>query len=355
MLYTIELESKYLLCLLISMSSSILVTGGLGFIGSHTLVELLNSQSFDNIIVVDNLSNSKITVLEKIKELTNKSVTFLQLDILNVEDLKALFASCHITSVIHFAALKSVGESIQQPAEYYETNVMGTIQLVRMMREHKCHNLIFSSSATVYGEQEYPVHEASQTGVGLTNPYGRTKYMVEEILKDYAAAYPEMNITLLRYFNPVGAHPSGLIGEDPNGIPNNLCPYVLRVARGIIPQLTVYGKDYPTHDGTCIRDFIHVVDLAKAHLAALQAMENSKIKGLSIYNVGTGNGVTVLDFLTTFENVNHVALSYQFGDRRKGDLPIVYSNADKIYQELGWKAEKTLYDICRDAYHFVKK
>ena len=337
------------------MSSSILITGGLGFIGSHTIVELLNSQEFDNIIVVDNLSNSKITVLDRIKELTNKSVTFFPLNILNGADMKSLFASRRITSVIHFAALKSVGESIQQPAEYYQTNVTGTAQLVNIMREYKCHNLIFSSSATVYGTQTYPVTETSQTGVGLTNPYGRTKYMVEEILKDYAAAYPEMNITLLRYFNPVGAHPSGLIGEDPNGIPNNLCPYVLRVAQKIIPQLTVYGKDYPTHDGTCIRDFIHVVDLAKAHLAALHSMEKGAIKGLSIYNVGTGNGVTVLDFLTTFEKVNQTTLSYQFGDRRQGDLPIVYSNADKIYQDLGWKAEKTLEDICRDAYHFVKK
>ena len=337
------------------MSSSILVTGGLGFIGSHTIVELLNSQSFDHIIVVDNLSNSKHTVVDKIKELTNKTITFLPIDILNVADLKSLFASMHITSVIHFAALKSVGESIQQPAEYYETNVSGTIQLINIMREYKCHNLIFSSSATVYGEQEYPVHEMSQTGVGLTNPYGRTKYMVEEILKDYSVAYPQMNITLLRYFNPVGAHPSGKIGEDPNGIPNNLCPYVLRVARGIIPQLTVYGKDYATHDGTCIRDFIHVVDLGKAHLAALQAMEKGDIRGLSIYNVGTGNGVTVLDFLTTFEQVNNITLSYQFGERRQGDLPIVFASVDKIYRELGWKAEKTLEDICRDAYHFVKK
>ena len=337
------------------MSSSILVTGGLGFIGSHTIVELLKSQSFDHIIVVDNLSNSKHTVVDKIKELTNKTITFLPIDILNVADLKSLFASMHITSVIHFAALKSVGESIQQPAEYYETNVSGTIQLINIMREYKCHNLIFSSSATVYGEQEYPVHEMSQTGVGLTNPYGRTKYMVEEILKDYSVAYPQMNITLLRYFNPVGAHPSGKIGEDPNGIPNNLCPYVLRVARGIIPQLTVYGKDYATHDGTCIRDFIHVVDLGKAHLAALQAMEKGDICGLSIYNVGTGNGVTVLDFLTTFEQVNNITLSYQFGERRQGDLPIVFASVDKIYRELGWKAEKTLEDICRDAYHFVKK
>lgn len=335
------------------MSSSILVTGGLGFIGSHTLVELL--QNFDHIIVVDNLSNSKATVLDNIKKLTNKSVTFLPFDIMNVADLKSLFASRRITSVIHFAALKSVGESITQPAEYYDTNVIGTIQLVNIMRKYKCHNLIFSSSATVYGMQTYPVDEASQTGVGLTNPYGRTKYMVEEILKDYAAAYPVMNITLLRYFNPVGAHPSGLIGEDPNGIPNNLCPYVLRVAQRLIPQLTIYGKDYPTHDGTCIRDFIHVVDLAKAHVAALQSMEKGDTKGLSIYNVGTGNGVTVLDFITTFERVNNITLPYQFGERREGDLPIVYSNVDKIYQDLGWKAEKTLEDICHDAYHFVKK
>jgi len=335
------------------MSSSILVTGGLGFIGSHTLVELL--QSFDHILVVDNLSNSKNSVLDSIKELTNKSVIFLPIDILNVADLKSLFASRRITSVIHFAALKSVGESITHPAEYYETNVTGTIQLVNIMRKYKCYNLIFSSSATVYGEQTYPVDEASQTGVGLTNPYGRTKYMVEEILKDYAAAYPVMNITLLRYFNPVGAHPSGRIGEDPNGIPNNLCPYVLRVAQGLIPQLTIYGKDYPTHDGTCIRDFIHVVDLAKAHVAALQSMEKGAIKGLSIYNVGTGHGVTVLDFITTFERVNNITLPYQFGSRRQGDLPIVYSNVDKIYHDLGWKAEKTLEDICHDAYHFVKK
>lgn len=337
------------------MSRSILITGGLGFIGSHTIVELLNSQLFDNIIVIDNLSNSKITVLDSIRELTNKSVTFLPINILNMTDLKAIFAANHITSVIHFAALKAVGESIKQPAEYYHTNVTGTIQLVNIMREYKCHNLIFSSSATVYGEQDYPVTEESCTGVGLTNPYGRTKYMVEEILKDYAAAYPELNITLLRYFNPVGAHPSGKIGEDPNGIPNNLCPYLLRVARGIIPQMTVYGNDYATHDGTCIRDFIHVVDLAKAHLAALSHMESGHNHGLTIYNVGTGNGVTVLDFIKTFEQVNDMKLSYVMGERRQGDLPIVYSNADKMYKELGWKAEKTLEDICRDAYHFANK
>jgi len=313
-----------------SSQRTILVTGGLGFIGSHTIVELLNSGSFDNIIVIDNLSNSKFTVADKMEELTYKRIQFLPMNLLNTNDLKSLFESNNITSVIHFAALKAVGESIKQPAEYYHTNVTGTINLVNMMRAYQCHNLIFSSSATVYGEQEYPVTETSQTGVGLTNPYGRTKYMVEEILKDYAVAYPEMNITLLRYFNPVGAHPSGKLGEDPNGIPNNLCPYVLRVAQGIVPELTVYGNNYPTHDGTCIRDFIHVVDLAKAHVAALSHMESQKIKGLNIYNVGTGNGVTVLDFLTTFEKVNSVKLPYKFGGRRQGDLAIVYSNADKI-------------------------
>ena len=335
------------------MSASILITGGLGFIGSHTIVELLNSDEFDNIIVVDNMSNSKITVLDRIKEITNKSIVFLPMNILNMVELNWLFSSYQITSVIHFAALKAVGESIQKPVEYYHTNVIGTLQLMQIMRKHKCFNLIFSSSATVYGTQTFPVTEEHQTGVGLTNPYGRTKYMVEEILKDYTVAYPEMNITLLRYFNPVGAHPSGKIGEDPNGIPNNLCPYVLRVARGIIPQLTVYGKDYETRDGTCIRDFIHVVDLGKAHLAALRSMEQGATRGLHIYNVGTGNGVTVLDFITTFERVNNITLSYQFGERRQGDLPIVFANVDKIYQQLGWKAEKTLEDICRDAYHFA--
>jgi UDP-glucose 4-epimerase len=257
-----------------------------------------------------------------------------------------------INTIIHFAALKSVSESIQKPELYYKTNITGTLNLLDMMKKYNCNNLIFSSSATVYGNQNYPVSEESNTGKGITNPYGRTKYIIEEVLKDYSIANKEFNIIILRYFNPVGAHPSGLIGEDPNGIPNNLCPYLLKVAEKKIEKLMIYGMDYDTEDGTCKRDFIHVVDLAKAHVAAVNNI--NKLPNINIYNVGTGTSVSVLEFVLEFQEVNKVNIKYDFGNRRDGDLPIVYAEVNKIKNELGWVAEKTLKDICKDSYNFVK-
>jgi len=340
---------------------TLLLTGGTGFIGSHTLVELLFS-GYKNIVIIDNLSNSKDSVLKNVyeitKEITDKKIDFYNVDILNYMDLKKIFAyykelNKPINTIIHFAALKSVSESLKKPDLYYKTNIVGTINLLDMMKKYNCNNLIFSSSATVYGNQKYPVSENSITGNGITNPYGRTKYMIEEILRDYSLANPHFNIVLLRYFNPVGAHPSGLIGEDPNGIPNNLCPYIIKVAMGKIDKLMINGSDYDTDDGTCKRDFIHVVDLAKAHVAAVKKI--NELKNINIYNVGTGNGISVLEFVLEFQEVNKISINYDFGPRREGDLPVVYAEVNKIKEELGWKAEKSLKDICIDSYNFAKQ
>jgi UDP-glucose 4-epimerase len=334
---------------------SILVTGGLGFIGSHTIVELTKN-NYENIIIIDNLINSKVEVFNKIKKITNnENIIFFQIDILDKTKLEEIFAQNNIESIIHFAALKSVNESIKMPILYYKNNVEGTLNLLEMMIKYKTKNFIFSSSCTVYGTQKYPVDETCLTGIGITNPYGKTKYFIEEIIKDYSITYPQLNFVILRYFNPVGAHDSGLIGENPNNLPNNLCPYILKVSIGELDKLTIYGHDYNTKDGTCIRDYIHVVDLAEAHYVTLNSMLSNKIFGLKIYNIGTGCGTSVLEFVKTFEKVNNVKINFEYGPKRNGDLESVYSKSNIMKKELEWECKKSLEDMCRDSYNFIKK
>ncbi len=305
----------------------ILVTGGLGFIGSHTVVELLLNNY--NIIIIDNLINSSIDVIKKIKDITNKNFLFFNIDIRDTLRLENLFVGYKINLVIHFASLKSVNESIKNPLQYYDCNVNGTINLLNIMKIHKCYKIIFSSSATVYGNNIYPVNENSPTGNGITNPYGKTKFIIEQILQDLYNSNNNWSITILRYFNPVGAHPSGLLGENPNDTPNNLFPYLLKVSIGKIPLLNIYGNDYDTPDGTCIRDFIHVVDLAKGHVKALEYIFNSEDTKINIYNLGTGKGTSVKELVETFEKVNNVKLSYNYTNKRDGDLPCVYADIEK--------------------------
>ncbi len=329
----------------------ILLTGGTGYIGSHTAVELLN-EGFD-VVIVDNLSNSKIEVIDHIKTITGKEAQFYQGDVCNKEFLSKVFDENQIDAVIHFAGLKAVGESVSKPIEYYRNNIDSTLTLIEVMNEHKCKNIIFSSSATVYGLQETPKCIETMKKQTPSNPYGKTKAMIEEILKDLYVADNEWSVFLLRYFNPVGAHESGLIGDNPNGIPNNLMPYVLRVAAGKLPKLTIFGKDYDTPDGTCIRDFIHVVDLAKAHTAALKKMLNVD-NGTYIYNLGSNKGLSVQELIDTFERVNNLKLNYEYGERREGDLAELYADATKALEELNWKTEKTIEDMCRDSWNFAK-
>jgi UDP-glucose 4-epimerase len=330
----------------------ILLTGGTGYIGSHTAVELFN-EGFD-VVIVDNLSNSKIEVIDSIKTITGKEPKFYQGDVRDRELLNKIFDENQIDAVIHFAGLKAVGESCEKPIEYYRNNIDSTLTLVEVMREHNCKNIIFSSSATVYGLQDTPKCVETMKKQTPSNPYGKTKAMIEEILKDLYSADNEWSIFLLRYFNPVGAHESGLLGDNPNGIPNNLMPYVLRVAAGKLPKLTIFGKDYDTPDGTCIRDFIHVVDLAKAHIAALKKML-SVDNGTYIYNLGSNKGVSVQELVDTFERVNNIKLNYEYGERREGDLAELYADATKALNELNWKTEKTIEDMCRDSWNFAKK
>jgi len=330
----------------------ILLTGGTGYIGSHTAVELFN-EGFD-VVIVDNLSNSKIEVIDSIKTITGKEPKFYQGDVCDRELLNKIFDENQIDAVIHFAGLKAVGESCEKPIEYYRNNIDSTLTLVEVMREHNCKNIIFSSSATVYGLQDTPKCVETMKKQTPSNPYGKTKAMIEEILKDLYFADNEWSIFLLRYFNPVGAHESGLLGDNPNGIPNNLMPYVLRVAAGKLPKLTIFGKDYNTPDGTCIRDFIHVVDLAKAHIAALKKMLNVD-NGTYIYNLGSNKGVSVQELVDTFERVNNIKLNYEYGERREGDLAELYADATKALNELNWKTEKTIEDMCRDSWNFAKK
>jgi len=336
----------------------ILVTGGLGFIGSHTCVELSNN-NYD-IIIVDNLNNSKIEVLDKINQLTNKDNKFYQYDLLDYSNLEKVFSENKIDSIIHFAGYKAVSESIQKPIEYYENNIQSTLNLLKLCKKYNVNNFIFSSSATVYGSSKAPLNENSQIGIGITNPYGTTKFYIEQILKDVCISDDQMNVTILRYFNPVGSHESGLIGEDPKGIPNNLMPFILKVAiknnttstlDDVYNTLKIFGVNYDTSDGTAIRDFIHVVDLAKAHLAAL----NKKNEGFNFYNVGSGKGSTVKQVVDKMIEVNNISLPYEIVGRRPGDLDIVYCETNKIYQELNWKCEKSLDDICRDSYNFAKQ
>lgn len=328
----------------------ILVTGGTGYIGSHTLVELYAAGH--ETVVVDNLSNSNPVALERVEALVGKNIPFYQLDIRDREGLDRMMEQNHFDACIHFAGLKAVGESVEKPWEYYENNIGGTLTLLDVMRRHGCKNIIFSSSATVYGDPVMiPITEACPKG-DCTNPYGKTKSMLEEIMMDIQKADKEWNVVLLRYFNPIGAHPSGTIGENPNGIPNNLMPYVTQVAVGKRPELGVFGNDYDTPDGTGVRDYIHVVDLAKGHVAALQAIERKS--GCAIYNLGTGQGYSVLQLVKTFEKVNNIKIPYSIKPRRAGDIATCYSDPAKAEKELGWKAERGLEDMCRDAWNWQR-
>lgn len=330
---------------------NILVTGGLGFIGSHTVVELL--EGGHNVVIVDNLCNSKIEVLDKIEIITGKKPKFYEYNLLNLSDLESVFESNKIDSIIHFAGLKAVAESIAIPLEYYENNLVSTINLLKCMKKYNVKDIVFSSSACVYGfPKSNPIDESAPSNLA-TNPYGRTKCMIEEILRDCQIANPTMNVTILRYFNPVGAHESGLIGEDPNGIPNNLMPFILRVAEGKSDTLHIFGKDYETKDGTCIRDFIHVVDLAKGHVKAIEHMEG-KLGGLNIYNLGTGKGTSVLELVNAFNEVNGKLVNYDFADRRPGDVPANFAKTDKAKNELDFECTKNIFDMCKDSWNFSK-
>lgn len=327
---------------------AILVTGGAGYIGSHTVVEL-QTAGYD-VVVLDNLSNSSEKSLQRVEKITGKPVTFYKADILDRDALNAVFEKESIYSCIHFAGLKAVGESVQKPWEYYENNIAGTLTLVDVMRKHGVKNIIFSSSATVYGDPAFvPITEECPKGQ-CTNPYGWTKSMLEQILMDIQKADPEWNVVLLRYFNPIGAHKSGMIGENPNGIPNNLMPYITQVAVGKLKELGVFGNDYDTPDGTGVRDYIHVVDLAKGHVKALKKIEEKA--GLKVYNLGTGIGYSVLDIVNNFEEATGVKIPYVIKDRRPGDIATCYSSAEKAEKELGWKAEFGIKEMCADSWRW---
>lgn len=324
----------------------ILVTGGLGFIGSHTCVELISNQH--QVVIVDNMVNSKPEVLDRIEELTGARPDFYPVDVTDACALESVFAAHpHFDGVIHFAGLKAVGESVEKPIAYYFNNLVSTMVLAEACVSHHVNRFIFSSSATVYGDQPSPYRE-DMALKETTNPYGETKAISERILKDVATANPEFAVTLLRYFNPVGAHPSGLLGEDPSGIPNNLMPYVSKVARGALPKLKIFGNDYPTSDGTGVRDYIHVVDLAKGHVKAVE----NQARGVNIFNLGTGKGISVMEIINAYASVNAVDIPYEIAPRRSGDLASYYADATKAKEELGWVAELSLEDMVRDAYRF---
>ena len=330
---------------------SVLVTGGAGYIGSHTVVELLNENK--EVIVVDNFSNSKPEMLDKIKKITNKDFKFYELDYSNKEKMDKVFAENKIDSVIHFAGYKAVGESVEKPIEYYTNNVSGTLNLLDVMRKHNVKTIIFSSSATVYGDPEVvPLTEMCKIG-GTTNPYGSSKLFIEQILKDVYKSDNTWDICILRYFNPIGSHESGIIGEEPQGRPNNLMPYIVRVASGELEELSIFGNDYNTPDGTGVRDYIHVVDLAKGHIKALEKLEKEK-SGIYIYNLGTGKGYSVLDMVHAFEKTTGQKIKYKITERRAGDIATCYADATKAKEELNWVAEKTLEDMCRDSWNYIK-
>ena len=325
----------------------ILLTGGAGFIGSHTCVELIEA-GYD-VVIADDLSNSKPLVLERLKELTGKEVKLYQLDIADKEKMDEMFAEESFDAVIHFAGFKAVGESVAKPVMYYRNNIGTTLTLLETMAKYNVNNIVFSSSATVYGVPEtVPLVEGMKTG--CTNPYGWTKLMIEQILTDATVADKNLSVVLLRYFNPIGAHESGRIGEDPTGIPNNLLPYITQVAIGKLPQLGVFGNDYPTHDGTGVRDYIHVVDLAKGHVKAIEYA--SKNKGTEIFNLGTGTGYSVLDIVKAFEKANDITIPYAIKPRRDGDVAECYADPVKAKEKLGWQAEKTLEDMCKDSWRW---
>ena len=327
----------------------ILVTGGAGYIGSHTCVELLDA-GYD-IVVVDNLSNSKRNVIDKIKKITKKDFLFYEGDCINKKLLKKIFKENDIFSVIHFAGFKAVGESVQKPLMYYRNNIDSTLTLLEVMCEYNVKKIVFSSSATVYGNpKKLPIKE--NFPLSTTNPYGSTKLIIENILRDLYVSDADWSIAILRYFNPIGAHPSGIIGEDPNGIPNNLMPYIVKVADNQLPYLNIFGDDYDTHDGTGVRDYIHVVDLAKGHIKALKKISSKCI--CDVYNLGTGVGYSVLDLVNTFEQINNVNIEYKIVQRREGDIAACYADPSHAKEQLGWKAELGIEDMCRDSYNFIK-
>ena len=326
----------------------VLITGGCGYIGSHTAVRLL--ESGEEVVIIDNLINSKIDVLDKIKEITGKNITFYQEDLCNLEELRKIFKKENFDAVIHFAGLKAVGESVEIPLRYYQNNLVSTMNILSCMQEFNVLKLVFSSSATVYGSpKSLPILE--DFPLSTTNPYGTTKLMIEQILTDVYKANNKLDITILRYFNPIGAHKSGLLGEDPNGIPNNLMPYIVKVATKQLPVLNIFGSDYDTIDGTGVRDYIHVMDLAEGHILALK----NKKKGLKIYNLGTGKGTSVLELVNMFSKINNVKVNYKIVDRRPGDIASCYASSLKANKELGFTCKYTLEDMCKDSYNFVKK
>ncbi len=326
---------------------SVLVTGGTGYIGSHTVVVLLEA-GYD-VVIADNLYNSKLDVLDKIETITGIRPKFYQCDVSNKEELKVIFNENKIDSILHFAGYKAVGESVGVPLKYYRNNLLGTVALAECALEYNVSKFIFSSSATVYGDGAVPYHESNPL-MPSTNPYGETKVMSERILSDTAKVNPSLNVTLLRYFNPIGAHKSGLIGEIPVGTPNNLMPYITQVAKGKLERLRVFGNDYNTVDGTGVRDYVHVVDLAYGHMAALEKMRN----GINIYNLGTGKGTSVLELIHTFQTVNNIQIPYDIVDRRPGDVASSYADVSKAWDELGWKTQKNLQDMCHDSWFFEK-
>lgn len=328
---------------------NVLLTGGAGYIGSHTALELLTAGH--EVVVVDNLSNSSLEAVRRVEQITGKTISFYENDIRDSAALDVLFAKHPIDAVIHFAGLKAVGESVENPLLYYDVNVGGAVTLFAAMQRHGVQKLVFSSSATVYGSAPFPYEETMQTGVGITNPYGRTKYVVEEIMKDAATSDPTLAFISLRYFNPVGAHESGRIGEDPSGVPNNLIPFIAQTAAGKRDKLRIWGADYDTVDGTGVRDYIHVVDLAKGHLAALERLK----PGFDAINLGSGTGTSVLQVVHAFEKACGHEVPYEVLERRPGDLPEYYANAKKAANVLGWHTEKTIDDICADAWRWQSK
>lgn len=331
------------------MKKKILITGGTGYIGSHAAVELIEA-SYE-VAILDNLYNSKATVIDRITEITGVKPDFYEVDLRDAEALAKVFAENEFDTVIHFAGLKAVGESVEQPLRYYENNVGGTINLLECMQEYGTKKIVFSSSATVYGIQESPKYvETMQTGPNISSPYGHTKYMIEEILKDTAAADPEFQVTILRYFNPIGAHSSGLIGEDPNDKPNNLMPFIMKVATGAMDQLSIYGDDYATPDGSCIRDYIHVVDLARGHLAALEHMR----PGVQIYNLGSGKGTSVFEMVAAFDKASGIKLPCRVTGRRAGDLDEFFADPSLAAKELGWKTKLNIDDAMCDTLKFLE-
>jgi len=328
---------------------NVLVTGGTGYIGSHTVVELINEGYA--VTIVDNLSNSSPEVINRVKSITGTLPVLHIFDLEDTEKLNELFSNNHFDAVIHFAGLKAVGESVQKPLLYYRVNIDSTLSLLETMQNHGVNKLVFSSSATVYGSAPIPYAETSPVGQGITNTYGQTKYMIEQILRDTAAADSLLEVSLLRYFNPVGAHPSGLIGEDPQGTPNNLMPFIAQVASGRREKLSIFGNDYNTPDGTCIRDYIHVVDLAKGHVAALEHLT----PGATAYNLGSGHGTSVLELVNAFVTSTGQEIAYEFAPRRAGDLPEFYADPVHAETELGWKTQETIETMCRDTWNWQSK